>query len=84
MKLRMTNQIELSIANLKALVADVERREREGRAINSLIYKTVVDEDGNRTAIAVSVVSDEDHYSEDELADRRSPYLPPEAWAGVR
>ena len=78
MKLRHTNQIELSVANLKALVAEVEKQEREGRTVSYLIYKV---SDG--TTIAVSVVADKDHYSDEELADRKSPYLAPEAWAGV-
>lgn len=84
MKLRYTNQIELSVANLRAIMADVEQRERDGRPINTLVYKTVLDDEGYRTTIAVSVVSDEEHYTEAELAERKSPYLPPEAWAGVR
>lgn len=79
MKLRMTNQIELSYANAKALVAEYERSAAEGGTPSALIYKV---SDGE--TIAVSIVSDEDHYSEQELADRTSPYLPPEAWAGVR
>ena len=79
MKLRTTNQIELSVSNLRALVADVERREREGRPINTMVYKVTDSE-----VIAISVSSDEEHYSEEELADRTSPYLPPDAWAGVR
>lgn len=85
MKLRHTNQIELSVANLRALLADVERREREGRPVTTLIYRTVTHPaTGERVTVAVSVVSDEEHYSPEELADRTSPYLPPEAWAGVR
>ena len=78
MKLRHTNQIELSYANAKALVADYERKIAEGRTPQTMIYKII---DG--TTVAVSIVADEDHYSEAELADRRSPYLPPEAWAGI-
>lgn len=79
MKLRHTNQIELSVSNLRALLADVERREREGRPINTLVYKVTDSE-----VIAISVASDEDHYTPEELEQRTSPYLPPEAWAGVR
>ena len=78
MKLRHTNQIELSVSNLRALLADVEKREREGRPINTLVYKVT-----DAAVLAVSVVSDEEHYSEAELSARTSPYLPPEAWAGV-
>lgn len=84
MKLRTTNQIELSMSNLRAIMADAERREREGRPINTLVYKTVLDDEGHRTTIAVSVASDDEHYTPEELAERTSPYLPPEAWAGVR
>ena len=78
MKLRRTNQIELSYANVKALLASFEASANTA-APTALIYKVI---DGQ--TVAVSVVSDEDHYSEAELADRTSPYLPPEAWAGVR
>lgn len=78
MKLRHTNQIELSYANAKALVEDYERKLAAGRTPQTMVYKVI---DG--TTVAVSIVADEDHYSEAELADRRSPYLPPEAWAGV-
>ena len=80
MKLRHTNQIELSVSNLRALVEDIERREREGRTVESMVYKL----DREHGVVAISVVADEEHYSEAELADRTSPYLPPEAWAGVR
>lgn len=79
MKIRATNQIELSYANAKALVQAFEQRERGIESAYPLIYKVI---DGQ--VVSVSIVSDEDHYSEDELSDRRSPYLPPEAWAGVR
>lgn len=78
MKLRFDNQIELSYANAKALVQDYERKLAEGRTPQTMIYKVI---DG--TTVAVSIVADADHYSEAELADRRSPYLPPEAWAGI-
>lgn len=78
MKLRHENQIEMSYANAKALVAEYERKLSQGKRPDALIYAV---RDGK--AIAVSIVPDEDHYSEDELAQRRSPYLPPEAWAGV-
>lgn len=79
MKLRTTNQIELSYANAKALVEAFEARERGHESSYPLIYKVI---DG--TTVSVSIVSDEDHYTDDELAERKSPYLPPEAWAGVR
>lgn len=79
MKLRHTNQIELSYANAKALVTAYERKLSQGKRPDELIYKVI---DG--TTVAVSIVPDEDHYSEAELEERRSPYLPPEAWAGVR
>jgi hypothetical protein len=79
MKLRTTNQIELSYANAKALVEAFEARQRGIESSYPFIYKIL--DDG--VVIAVSVVSDEDHYSDEELADRTSPYLPPEAWAGV-
>ena len=78
MKLRHTNQIELSYANAKALVEAFEARQRGHESSYPLIYKVI---DGQ--TVAVSIVSDEDHYSDDELAQRRSPYLAPEAWAGV-
>lgn len=78
MKLRTTNQIELSYANAKALVEAFEARQRGIQSSYPLIYKNT-----DQGTIAVSIVSDEDHYTEQELADRRSPYLPPEAWAGV-
>lgn len=79
MKIRHTNQIELSYANAKALVDDYERRVADGRTASTLIYRT---DDEGRT-MAVSIVADEDHYTPEELVRRRSPYLPPEAWAGV-
>lgn len=79
MKLRHTNQIELSYANAKALVEAFEARQRGHESSYPLIYKVI---DGQ--TVAVSVVSDEEHYTDEELADRTSPYLPPEAWAGVR
>lgn len=78
MKLRHTNQVELSLANAKALVAEAERQIAQGRTVSALIYKVI---DGQ--TVAVSVVTDDEHYSEAELADRKSPYLAPEAWAGV-
>lgn len=77
MKLIATNQIEISIANARALVAAYEARERGQDAPYPLIYKRI---DGQ--TVAVRVVSNEEHYSPAELADRSSPYLPPEAWAG--
>ena len=80
MKLRHTNQIEISVSNLRALVKDIERREQEGRTVETMVYKI----DAEHGTIAISVVADEDHYSEQELADRHNPYLPPEAWAGTR
>ena len=80
MKLRHQNQIELSVSNLRALMQDIERREREGMTVETMVYKI----DAEHGTVAISVVADEDHYSERELADRTSPYLPPEAWAGVR
>lgn len=79
MKLIATNQIELSEANVKALWLAYEMRSRGMDAPYPLIYKVI---DGQ--TVAVSVAADTDHYSESELADRLSPYLPPEAWAGVR
>ena len=79
MKLRTDNQIELSISNARALIKAYEDRQNGHASAYPLIYK--VTDDG---VIGVSIVSDEDHYTEDELASRTSPYLPPEAWAGVR
>ena len=79
MKLRTTNQIELSYANAKALVQAFEERQRGHESSYPLIYKVI---DGQ--TVSVSIVSDEEHYSEDELSARTSPYLPAEAWAGVR
>jgi hypothetical protein len=78
MKLTATNQIELSYANALALVKAYEERQRGIESAYPLIYKVI---DGQ--TVAVSVASNEEHYSESELADRKSPYLPPEAWAGV-
>jgi hypothetical protein len=82
MKLRTTNQIELSYANAKALVEAFEARQRGDAHASQHPFIWKILDDG--VVIAVSVVSDEDHYSDEELADRTSPYLPPEAWAGVR
>ena len=79
MRLRTTNQIELSYANAKALVAAFEARQRGYESSYPSIYKVI---DGH--TVSVSIVPDEEHYSDDELSRRRSPYLPPEAWAGVR
>ena len=73
MKLRDTNHIELSVANLRALYQEVERG-----AQSPTIYKTV---DGQ--VIAVSVAQDVEHYSTDQLERRTSPFLAPECWAGV-
>lgn len=78
MKLRADNHIELSYANAKALVQEYERKVAEGRTPHAMIYRGI---DGQ--TVAVSIVSDEEHYSPEELERRRSPYLPPEAWAGV-
>ncbi len=75
MKLVDSNEIELSVANLRALYQAVERGEESPR-----IYKVLPD----GTVIAVSVVADEQHYSPEGLERRMSPYLPPEAWAGAR
>ena len=72
MKLRHTNQIELSVSNLRALLEDIEDRERDGRKVSTMIYRT--DEEGR--TLAVSVVADKDHYTEIELEYR--------AWAGAR
>jgi hypothetical protein len=78
MKLRYTNQIEISYANAKAIVEDFERKLAEGRTSpESMIYKVT-----EGATIALTIVADEDHYTEGELSDRRSPYLAPEAWAG--
>ena len=77
MKLRNTNQIELSYANAKALVEAFEARQRGYESSYPLIYKVI---DGQ--TVAVSIVADEEHYTEHELSTRRDPYLPPEAWAG--
>jgi len=78
-KLRTNNQIELSISNARALIKAYEDKERGHASAYPLIYK--VTDDG---VIGVSIVSDEDHYTDDELASRLNPYAPPEAWAGVR
>lgn len=67
MKLRYTNQIELSVANLRALLAEAERKQAKGQTVNTLIYKVI---DGE--TVAVSVVSDEEHYTESELSQRKS------------
>lgn len=67
MKLRDTNHIELSVANLRALYQAVERGEQ-----SPTIYKTV---DGQ--VIAVSVAQDVEHYSTDQLGGaRRRSWLP--------
>jgi len=79
MKLRSPNHIELSVANLKALVAEVERKQAAGENVQTALHRVT----GGKFVV-LTVVSDEEHYSEQELADRLSPYLPPEAWAGVR
>lgn len=79
MKLRATNQIELSYANAKALIEAFEARERGHASAYPLIYKVI----DNVGVVGVSIVSDEEHYTPEELEVRRSPYLPPEAWAGV-
>jgi hypothetical protein len=78
-KVKATNQIELSYANAKALVQAYENSLVLPYGPEPRIYKVI---DG--TVVSVSVVSDEEHYSEAELAERTSPYLAPEAWAGVR
>lgn len=78
MKLRAENHVELSVANLRALLADVDDQIAAGKRVETSIYRRI-----NGETVMVSVVSDEDHYTESELADRRSPYLPPEAWAGI-
>lgn len=72
MKLRGTNHIELSYANAKAVLAAYEA------GSPATIHRT----SGGET-FSVSVVSDKDHYTESEWADRTSPYLPPECWAGI-
>lgn len=78
MKVRANNQIELSYANALALVQEYERRVAQGTRGWAEVYKQV---DGD--IVSVSIVADDEHYTEHELAQRRSPYLPPEAWAGV-
>jgi hypothetical protein len=78
MKLRATNQIALSHANAKALVKAYEDRQAGHASAYPMVYKQT--EDG---LIGVSIESDEEHYTESELAERKSPYLAPEAWAGV-
>lgn len=77
MKLIATNQIELSYANLKALMSDIERKIAQGRTPETIIYKGSAE-----GTFSVRVVTNEAHYSPEALADRSSPYLPPEAWAG--
>lgn len=77
MKLRGDNRIELSYSNAKALVKVYEARQRGETTIDPVLYRHI---DGS--LVSVSIVSDEDHYTEYELKERRSPYLPPEAWAG--
>ena len=79
MRLVRTNHIEMSVANMRALVADIDKREREGRTVSSYIIKG----DPMHGSFVVSVVADSEHYTAEELADRKSPYLAPEAWAGV-
>lgn len=74
MRLIADNHIELSYANAKALVEAFERGEYAPR-----IHKAT----NEGVVISVTVAADADHYTEAELAARRSPYLPPEAWAGV-
>lgn len=74
MKLVATNHIELSYANAKALVQAFENGTYAPR-----IYKTTPE----GVVISVTVQADKDHYTEGDLKDRRSPYLPPEAWAGI-
>lgn len=78
MKVKGTNQIELSEANVRALIRAYEQRQAGIDSAYPLIYKVI---DGQ--TVSVEVVSNEAHYSEHELADRKSPYLAPEAWAGV-
>lgn len=73
MKVVGTDHIELSEANLRALWLKYQQN-----GTSAVIYKT----NGTGT-IAVSVVANEDHYTPEELEDRRNPYQPPEAWAGV-
>ncbi len=78
MKLIRHNHIEISYANAKALVEEYERNVAQGRTPSAMIYKGT-----SEGTIVVSVVPNEVHYSESELSDRKSPYLAPEAWAGV-
>jgi hypothetical protein len=80
MKLIADNQIEISYANAKALIRAYEER----LAGRESAYPMLMKRTAEGTTIAVSIASDEEHYSEAELADRLSPYLPPEAWAGIR
>lgn len=79
MKLRAENHVELSVANLRALLADVDAQIAAGKRVDTAIYRQTADGE----SVMVSVVADEDHYTPEALERRRSPYLPPEAWAGI-
>lgn len=64
--------VEISEANLRAMLADFESR-----------GSTEIVKRDQGVVLSVRVKRDADHYTERELSDRMSPYLPPEAWAGV-
>ena len=66
MKIKSSNHVELSVSNLRALVADIDKREREGRTVSSYLHKV----DASGQTVCVSVVADADHYTDIELADR--------------
>lgn len=75
MKLRHTNQIELSEANIEALYRAYHDRKAGIESAYPLIYK--VTEEG--VTIAVSVVSNEEHYNALDLARRKAS----DDWAGA-
>jgi hypothetical protein len=65
--------VEVSEANLRALFKDFERTGSSTEIVKH--HQGVL--------VRLRVVRNEAHYSDAELSERRSPYLPPEAWAGV-